>query len=217
MKKTIAFIFALAMLGSAMSCSQNGNNSESSSSGSSTGASLVNESANGTAFKRGSVKDNVYENEYAKIKINIPEGLKAENDESMESMRASTVSYYTDPKESAFEHAAIWDAWFSSSMENVLVRFVNTKLAFPDEAEVTADDVLDVYKNRNAAGNVEYQERKDVTLCGEAYRRDVFTYDGFKSNCLYTRKIDDDIICFINISSEVDGKTPEDYEAMFAD
>lgn len=216
MKKTIAFIFALAMLGSAMSCSQNNNNSESSS-GSASGASLVNESANGTAFKRGSVKDNVYENKYANIKINIPEGLKAETDESIESMRASTVSYYTDEKESAFEHAAIWDAWFSSSTENVLVRFVNTKLAFPGETGKTADDVLDVYKNRNAEGNVEYKERKSVTLCGEEYRRDVFTYDGFKSNCLYARKIDDDIICFINVSSEVDGKTPEDYEAMFAD
>ena len=221
MKKIVAILLPLTLLVSSVSCSQNSNNSSSAVSGQTAESSAETVAPDaGTGYTKGVSNDGVYVNEYAKIKINIPENLRVSSDKEVEDLGASSLTYYLDEKNHAFESGIIWDSWFASDMENMIIRFVNTKIAFPDKADASAEDVLEIFRERNEGSGVKYEDRTTVTLSGEEYLREVYSFEAGEFeppyfNYMYTRKIDDDLVCLISVASTSTDSTPEKFEGMF--
>ena len=223
MKKAIAFLLPLALLISAVSCSQNSNTSETSQAGSSVSSeNNASNASDGTNYTKGTLQDNAYVNEYAGIKMNIPDGLRMATDKELTDLTGSSVTYYTDEKNSAFEAGTIWDSWVTNenTIANVFFRFINTKVAFPGKSDVTTDDVLDIFKERNMGSDAKYEERTTVTLCGQEYTREVYSFAAAEFsppyfNYLYARKLDNDLVCLITISTNKSENTSDYFEGFF--
>ena len=225
MKKALAFLLPLAMLISSVSCSKNSDNSDpatESVTASDASVDLNSASAEGTNYTKGAVKDGLYVNDYAGIKVKIPENLHLASDTELKALVDSSVSYYTDEKNKAFEAGTVWDGWITNdgNIDNIFVRFINTKVAFPGASDVSADDVLDIFKARNDGSEAKYLDRTNVTLAGTEYRREICSFEGSAYNLpffyyYYARKIDDDMICLISISTNKTDSTSDYFESLF--
>ena len=156
--------------------------------------------------------------------MDIPADLERINDNDIAAVQAQTVSQCTDDKDRTREAATVNDSIFSgSSGEFISFSFVNTRLGIPDKPNCTEEDYLDDYEEFNtatAAGyGIEqtYGDRVRVSLGGAEYVRDTCTYnDGDGVVYFYVRKLDDDLMCVIQISAFDEYiKTPEHYEALF--
>ena len=176
----------------------------------------------GTNYKAGLFKDGVYVNEYANVKINVPGNLNYfPNDTDPEDKKAY-IAELTDEEEIRRERSQVMEADFANSKEAVMISFVNTKIGFPDSADVTAEDVMDYCKEwidgqiTSDGDNADWKERKKVKLGSEEFSRDVVYYwDGKAFDCFYMRKLDDDLVCWIYVTTSEQGRTPEYYEALF--
>ncbi|SHM91751.1 glycoside hydrolase family 3 protein [Ruminococcus flavefaciens] len=171
----------------------------------------------GTKYTKGEFKDGVYTNEYAKLKIKVPENLPPQSETALKSLKASVTGLFSDDRNKAFENATAWDCRFTDDKnENVVVRFVNIKNAFPNSSKSPEEELLEIYRERAKDMKTEYKERAKIKLCGEEYTREMFNLEGVEDDYLYVRKLDDDLLCFISYATR-DGKkfTPEKFEAMF--
>ena len=161
----------------------------------------------GTNYKAGLYKDGVYVNEYAGIKLNVPDNhnyFPTDPDEKEE-----YIASLTDETEIAVEKATITDACFGNPKEGIHIFFYNTHMLLdalkPDNGEITEEDALDYYREYIAALSkkqgfqVDYKERKKVTIGDHEYLRDIAYYDGdensYEAFCM--RKIDDDLMLFL--------------------
>ena len=236
MKKALALLLPLTLLISAVSCSKNDNSSEvqqtSSSAASESFVIPGNDLSDGfqdsagadTNYTRGYVKDGVYINEYANIKMKVPETLTPTLGSALAENKAMFVDSLSDQADKARESARIWDAQFANPQENVAVNFINTKLAFPDLTEVTEADVLKSYKDyiqqavTASGGQVEWKENEKATIGGEDYIGNIAYYGGDQTNyeALFMRKLDDTLICWLHFSSNSPDKTPEYYAGLFS-
>ncbi len=175
----------------------------------------------GTNYTAGLFKDGVYVNDYAKITLNVPGNLKnypVDTDQKKE-----YIAQLTDEEDIRREMAQISDAQFGSAKEAIMVLFVNTKIGFPDSSDVSAEDVLDYLKNwvddqiTNAGDIGDWKEREKVKLGSEEYSKDIVYYwDGKAFDCFYMRKLDDDLVCWIYVTTSEPDRTPEYYEALFS-
>ena len=179
----------------------------------------------GTNYTAGLFKDGVYVNEYAGIKLNVPDNhnyFPTDPDEKEE-----YIASLTDETEIAVEKATITDACFGNPKEGIHIFFYNTHMLLdalkPDNGEITEEDALDYYREYIAALSkkqgfqVDYKERKKVTIGDHEYLRDIAYYDGdensYEAFCM--RKIDDDLMLFLHYTSNDHEKTPEYYESLF--
>ena len=179
----------------------------------------------GTNYKAGLYKDGVYVNEYAGIKLNVPDNhnyFPTDPDEKEE-----YIASLTDETQIAVEKATITDASFGNPKEGIHIIFYNTHMLLdalkPDNGEITEEDALDYYREYIAALSkkqgfqVDYKERKKVTIGDHEYLRDIAYYDGdensYEAFCM--RKIDDDLICEIWYTSNEPDKNSEYYESLF--
>ena len=171
--------------------------------------------AEGTKYTKGLFKDGVYVNDYAKIKINIPGNMQYFPIDS--GTKEDRISQLTDEKDIAREKSQIYDAQFGNQKEGVFIVFINTRVAFPDSASVTEDNVLDSYKQwiSAQAQGAQWQERKKVSLGGQEFTRDVCRYNETAFDCLYLKKLDDDLMCGIYVTTAEPARTPEYYEKLF--
>ena len=170
-------------------------------------------------------KDSVYTNEYAGLKISIPDGLTKE---SAEDYSMSTPDYMTDADQKRME-ATLWDADFMKEFgkqgdtDYISIGFVNTELGMPDDSDFTADDFLDADDDLSIRSmedwpdaSVTFDDREKVMLCGKEYVRSTarFSDDEGESQVVYNyaRRLDDKLICIICISGT---KPVDEYEALF--
>ena len=167
-----------------------------------------------TKYTKGLFKDGVYVNDYAKIKMNIPGGMQAFPLET--GTKEERIAKLTDEKDIRREKSLIYDAQFGNPKEGVFIIFINTKIGFPDNAAVTEENVLDYFKTWiSSQAKTRWQERKKVSLGKQEFYRDVCSYNETSFDCLYTRKLDDDLMCGIYVRTNDPDRTPEYYEKLF--
>ena len=170
--------------------------------------------ADGTKYTKGLFKDGVYVNDYAKIKINVPGDMQYFPIDS--GTKEDRISQLTDEKDIAREKSQIYDAQFGNQKEGVFIVFINTKIGFPN-ASATEGSVLDCYKQwiTAQAPSAQWQQRQKVTLGGQEFTRDVCRYNETAFDCLYLRKLDDDLMCGIYVTTADPARTPDYYEKLF--
>ncbi|MCR5480655.1 MAG: hypothetical protein K6F27_12465 [Ruminococcus sp.] len=167
-----------------------------------------------TKYTKGGFKDGVYVNDYAKIKMNIPGGMQAFPLET--GTKEERIAQLTDEKDISREKSLIYDAQFGNPKEGVFIIFINTKIGFPGNANVTEENVLDYFKTWiRSQAKTRWQERKKVSLGKQEFYRDVCRYNETSIDCLYTRKLDDDLMCGIYVRTNDPDRTPEYYEKLF--
>lgn len=222
MKKALALLLPLAMIASYVSCSQNSKQSEPAPS---TGASASDGSdpSAGTNYTKGTLKDGYYTNEFAKLKLQLPSDVLPEPEAQLEWQKENAISSAADEKAAAREKAKIWDCVLGSDYEYIAISFINTKEGFPDTPDLTAEGLLDIYKDtvKQAISTnnteAEWSERTTVKLGSEEFTRDTIAYKPSSNHeYLYARRIDDDFICFIDIAVIDEKKTTDYYEKMFS-
>ena len=180
----------------------------------------------GTNYKAGLYKDGVYVNEYAGIKLNVPDNHNYFSAYGPE-MKEEELAELTDETEHAILESEIYDANFGNMNEAISISFFNIKLLSealkPDDGEITEEDALDYYReyvtnvSKKQGFKVDFKDREKVTIGGQEYMRDIFYYDDDESNyeAFCIRKVDDDLLCEIWYTANEPKKNPEYFESLF--
>ena len=175
----------------------------------------------GTNYKKGSYSECVYTNEYADITLNLPDYLTPSSGENVGMVYIPDNSTEADRLriDSQFSDAEFWKYPGSDrDTDYITVTFLNTEIGLPDNPDCTEEEYLDIerdYLKRTMpveGVKVDYTERKKVTLSGHEYLREICWIEGVQILYTYARRIDDKMICVINISGI---KPVDSYEAMF--
>ena len=176
-----------------------------------------------TNYTKGLFKDGVYVNDYADIKANIPAELKQLGDSEINWINNFELSLCSEEKDKLRLSADTFDYYFESNSYNISFSFLNTDLGIPDNPNYSEDDLLNDMKvflmndGTPTEAKFDYEDRVKVNLGSNEYLRDVcrvevegtkqFYYD-------YVRKLDDELMCIIEISG-VGNFSPEEFEKMF--
>ncbi len=179
----------------------------------------------GTNYTKGLFKDGVYVNEYANIKLNLPGDYSEASASDIKLSEDMAVSMAPDEKERIFEEARIMDDAFWCGSEYISIFFLNTKLGVPDDPDYTEEDYNNYFKglyenlDSDAGGTFSFDSSEKVKLGEEEYTRIImkfiYSYGGEEYTYSYAKKLDDDLMCIINISNSDTEKTPEFFEALF--
>jgi len=177
----------------------------------------------GTNYTKGVFENGIYTNEYAGLKVKIPEELQHVSDDDLAQMQNELMMSITDPKDKKRTSASVCDASFWAGGVSISFNFLNARLAAPDDLDYTAEEYLDDYVKMSIAiasaegVKVECKSIEKVTVGGEEYLRAYIVYDfqGSKSDAyFYARKLDDNLIFEFEIGGKMD-KPIEDYEKLF--
>ncbi len=178
----------------------------------------------GTNYTKGLFKDGVYVNDYAGIKISIPEDCAQASESELSMNKNGFLSECTEDKDHIRESATVYDNMFMGESAYILVSFLNIESGIPDDIDYNEDKLLndyqDLYTKLAERDGVElaYNERENVTLNGKEYLMDSreVSFNGIKQiDYFYARKLDDNLMCIIEISTIDEDKSPEYFEAMF--
>ena len=179
----------------------------------------------GTGYTKGTVNDGVYTNEYAELRMNVPDGFEFFSDAELNSFGDYYLGLATEEKDKAREGARVYDLFgYDGSGTTVMVSFLNTELASPDDPDYAEEDYLADYVNFMTYMGTEDDEgwaiiindTGKVTLSGQEYLRMSVDadYQGKTRIYYYARKIDDNLMCIVQLTL-ASGKTPEEYEKLF--
>ena len=177
----------------------------------------------GTKYTQGVVKDGVYTNEYAGLKIEVPKGLSEIGEFERNYAKNADLQSTSDNKIKARNLATRFDAAFWSMEDAIEVHFLNRRLGIPYDSDYTEEEYLnDIVKEyteyyEKEGGKVESKGITKVTLGGKEYLKleMVMEHDGKTGNCyLYARKLDDNLIVRIDGVSW-NGKTADYFEKLF--
>ncbi len=175
---------------------------------------VMDPAAEGTNYTRGTFKDGVYVNDYGKLNISVPGDMNYFSPSLEE--KEEYLAGVTDEEEYRREKSQICDAYFGNQKEAIFVYFVNTNIVFPGVENVTEDYALDYCRKWiDSVADVKWEERTKVKLGEEEYSRDVNTYEENSFDCFYIKKLDDDLICWIYVTTCLPDRTPEYYESLF--
>lgn len=172
-----------------------------------------------TNYTKSNFENGVYTNEYAELKINLPDSFIAISESDIEMQRQSVLSRMSDGKDKEILSASKIDANLSSpDMDSITIKFLNTKQGVKDDSDYSADEHLDYYRDNllnSLPQGVDCQvgERVTVSLGSKEYVRQHFTM-GSNQSYAYVRKLDDALMCIIELTYMSD-QTPEHYEAFF--
>ena len=179
--------------------------------------------ADGTSYKKGLYKDRIYVNDCSGLKAKIEGDLQQVSENELREGRAYTLSKCTTAKDKVRENATFYDASFGSEVLGIDLKFVNTKLASPDDPGYDENKYLDDYGKffkemlKDYPITIEYKGRTKATLSGKEYVRDTYTLsgnEGVQTVCIYARKLDDNLMSTVEIYWF--GKhTAEEYEKNF--
>ena len=174
----------------------------------------------GTNYTQGTVKDGLYTNEYAGLKIRIPGGYSVIGEDERKMNIAEAIRSVEDSKEKTRLLATCFDAWVwdGNTGDSVMVNFLNTKRGFPGNPGLTEEDYLNlVIKQQFEEFKIVKNEICKVTLGGKEYTRAELNMEieGKKSFMyIYARKLDDNLMVEIEAGG-ISGKTTDDIEKMF--
>ena len=173
----------------------------------------------GTKFTAGTVKDGVYINEYAGLKIKVPDGFTALGEEERKKDQAEALRAASDSKEKTRMQATNFDAWLwdRNTGTSIMVEFMNTRLGFPYDSDYTEEDFLNDDIKKYEELNIIKKEISKVNLGGKEYTRAALTMQNDGRDFfvyLYVRKLDDNLM--VEISCGGMGEKSSDYfEKLF--
>lgn len=179
----------------------------------------------GTNYTKGTVKDGVYTNEYAELSMIIPKGYERFSEAELKSFGDYYLSMCTDEKDTARESSRVYDLFiYDGNGITVSISFLNTEQAAPDNPDYSEEKYLDDYISFMTRMGTEDDEgwaiiirdSSKVKLSGKEYvrRETELDYHGKSKIYYYARKIDDTLMCIVQISITPD-RSPEEFEKMF--
>ena len=184
-------------------------------------AGAISEPLEGTGYTKGTVNDGVYVNEYADIKMAIPEGY------ILNELDLGSAMSFFEEDDKKIESAKKSDSLFydgNGSGSAIEIDFLNTELGVPDDSNYTEEEYLNDYIDLLTRAG-EYDEDgwavisrdiKKATLGDKEYARAkvIIDYHGNTEFNYYARKIDDELMCII-MMSVIEGETVSDFEKLF--
>lgn len=178
----------------------------------------------GTNYTKGVFENGVYTNEYAELKVNIPEEMEPIPDEDLVNSQNEFIMEITDTRDKAREAATVSDATFWANGTSINFYFLNSKLGVTDDPDYTAEEYMEDYMDFNVSINakngvtVTVSDPETVTVGGKEYirTRSVYEYNGAQVGEIYTyiRKLDDDLLLEFDIGGAL-SMPIEDYEKLF--
>ena len=178
----------------------------------------------GTNYTKGVFENGVYTNEYAELKVNIPEEMEPIPDEDLVNSQNEFVMEITDTRDKARETATVSDASFWSNGTSINFYFLNSKLGVTDDPDYTAEEYMEDYMDFNVSINAEngvtvtVSDPETVIVGGKEYirTRSVYEYNGAQVGEIYTyiRKLDDDLLLEFDIGGTL-SMPIEEYEKLF--
>ncbi|MBR5682588.1 MAG: beta-lactamase family protein [Ruminococcus sp.] len=175
----------------------------------------------GTGYTKGTVNDGVYVNEYAGIKMTLPEGYVHEGVDL-----GSAMSGFEEENK-RIESAKKCDSLFydgNGSGNAIEIDFLNTKLGVPDDSDYTEEEYLNDYidllgragENEQDGWSIISRDISKATLGDKEYiyAKAVIDYHGNTEFHYFARKIDDELMCIIMMSIN-DDESILDYEKLF--
>ena len=177
-------------------------------------AQLENKPAEDNTFSAGVSNGNVYTSDFAGIKITLPENAGFLNSADLDTHYIMPTRFMSSAeKETYFTSTLDASACYGEDLENVKyvdVWFFNTKLRYPDDPDITAEEFM----QRNELSFSPDIEATDISapetveLCGKSYIKASYTvFDQAHVN--YVRRINDDYIMAIRTS----GFTNDNFES----
>lgn len=179
----------------------------------------------GTKFTPGTYKDRVYTNEYAELKMTVPERFDSFDDSELSWYTGYYLSLCTDDRDKLREAARKYEALlYDGSGATIEISYINTASGVPDDPDYTEEDYLDDYVDFMTRMGIEDEDgwdlerigRTTVNLGGKEYVREEVELDfmGKMRAFYYARKIDDDLMCAVQINIGTD-ESIGDYEKWF--
>ena len=176
----------------------------------------------GTSYTSGVFKDGVYTNEYAGLKLKIPDGFQEIGEEDRDEMFMYAVNS-TKGEDKKRLLATEYDAGFWLKGETIHIYFFNRWLGSKDGRNYTAEDYLNDYLKfeiNDLAKDGIIATPSDivkVTLGGKEYLRVELVMEaggGEAHVYYYVRKLDDNLMLMIEADSLSD-KRADYYEKLF--
>ena len=178
----------------------------------------------GTNYTKGVFENGVYTNEYAELKVNIPEEMEPVPDEDLVNSQNEFIMEITDTRDKAREAATVSDATFWANGTSINFYFLNSKLGVTDDPDYTAEEYMEDYMDFNVSINAEngvtvtVSDPETVIVGGKEYirTRSVYEYNGAQVGEIYTyiRKLDDDLLLEFDIGGTL-SMPIEEYEKLF--
>lgn len=182
---------------------------------------IISEPLKDTGYTKGTVTKGVYVNEYADIKMSIPEGYIFEDIDLVPFMSGF------EEEGKRIESAKKCDSLFydgNGSGCAIEIDFLNTELGVPDDSDYTEEEYLNDYidlmtragESDEEGWSIISRDIKKATLGEKEYDRAkvIIDYHGNTEFNYYARKIDDELMCIIMMSVR-DGENASDFEKLF--
>ena len=176
----------------------------------------------GTNYTKGVFEDGIYSNEYAELKLTIPEGFEEIGDEDREEMFMYAVNSTAGEDKNRLL-ATEYDAGFWLKGETIHIYFFNPWLGSKDGRNYTEEDYLNDYLKFDISSLAKdgimatQNDIVKVTLGGKEYSRAelVMEAGGHEVHVYYyVRRLDDNLMVMIEGDSMSD-KRADYYETLF--
>jgi len=152
--------------------------------------------AEGTAFRKGVSNGNVYTSEYAGFKFTAPADTSFLNEDDLYTYYYMPARVMTDEEKKIY-FTGISDAvgTYANAEGRVEVKFINTKLRYPDTPNMSEESFLNDYLESGLAGTVyTYVSGPEiVTLGGKDYYMMRTESNGYLKN-VYVRRVDENFM-----------------------
>ena len=173
----------------------------------------------GTKYTQGIVKDGIYTNEYADLKLKVPNDFDEIGEEERKKDWAEALRSISDSKEKTRKLATKFDMWLwnRNTGDSIMVSFLNAKLGFPYDSDYTEEDFLNDDLKTYEEYEIVKREITKVSLGGKEYTKGELVMDinGTKSHLyVYVRKLDDNLMVKIEVGG-ISEKNADYYEKLF--
>ena len=172
-----------------------------------------------TKYTQGIVKDSMYTNEYADLKLKVPNDFDEIGEEERKKDWAEALRSISDSKEKTRKLATKFDMWLwnRNTGDSIMVSFLNAKLGFPYDSDYTEEDFLNDDLKTYEEYEIVKREITKVSLGGKEYTKGELVMDinGTKSHLyVYVRKLDDNLMVKIEVGG-ISEKNADYYEKLF--
>lgn len=181
----------------------------------------INDPMAGTSFTKGVFKDGEYSNDYAGLKLKVPDGFAEIGEEERKKDFSEALRSISDSKEKTRKLATYFDAWYWDRFtgDSIMVDFLNTKLGFPYDSDYTEEDFLNDVIKTYEVFEIVNKEISKVNLGGKEYTKAELVMDvnGTKAYLfIYCRKLDDNLMVKIEAGG-ITNKKADYYEKLLLD